>query len=60
MYEDKHYSCEDALVNICKDFLNYLNQMKRNGLISEAEYEAHSRVKRDFINLINQLQKRPV
>ena len=28
MYEDKHYSCEDALINICKDFLNYLNQMK--------------------------------
>ena len=42
--------CKTALVDICKEFLVYLRDMKRRGLISEAEYKSHSRMKIMFLD----------
>ena len=47
-------SCKAALVDLCKQFLEYLKILHQKGLISEADYEKHSRTK---ILFIQQMEK---
>ena len=46
---DENQKCITALVEICKDFVRYLNTLKENGRISEAEYEQYTKIKLQFI-----------
>jgi hypothetical protein len=48
--------CESALIEICRSFLKYLQDLKQNGRISEAEYEVHSRMKLMFIKEVENLR----
>jgi hypothetical protein len=38
-----------ALVDICKDFVEYLKSLKEKGFISEEEFQKHTRSKIMFI-----------
>ena len=46
---DENQNCITALVEICKDFVKYLNTLKEKGFLSEAEFEKYTRTKRKFI-----------
>jgi hypothetical protein len=46
--------CEFTLTEICKSFLQYLHDLRQKGLISEEEYEEHSKMKLEFLNRIKQ------
>lgn len=50
MFENQ--TCESALIDICTKFLLHLNEMKQKGLISNVEYEVHSRMKEEFLNQV--------
>ncbi len=43
-------TCESALIDICTKFLVHLNYMKQKGLISQAEYDIHSKMKEKFLS----------
>ena len=46
---DKNQNCISALMEICNDFITYLNTLKEHGFISEAEYEQHAKIKKRFL-----------
>ena len=52
MYDDKN-TISSALVEVCRKFIEYLDSLLENGLISEAEYHELSRVKVNFIKEMN-------
>jgi hypothetical protein len=49
-YMDENQRCVTALVEICKDFVNYLNTLKEKGILDEEEYEQYTKRKYQFIH----------
>ena len=47
---DENQRCVTALVEICKDFVNYLNTLKEKGILDEEEYEQYTKKKYQFIH----------
>jgi hypothetical protein len=50
------HSCQSALIDVCTEFLLYLEDLREKGLISKAEYENHSMMKIKFLNSIRESQ----
>jgi hypothetical protein len=48
----EYQACQFALVDMCTEFLIYLNDMEQKGIISKAEYESYSMMKVRFLNEI--------
>jgi hypothetical protein len=50
---EKSQSCVNTLIDLCNEVIKHLNNLKEQGLISEADYQKHIKTKKVFLETMS-------